>query len=179
MSWVARILLLGLVVLGVGALAVLASADNAPAQPSIDEVIRLDGTDAQAAYLADSVVTDAEREAAFQQWIGCIQAEGLEVTAYHLDPRGGESIDVRSELGDDTQDSIVEDCRSTYYGAVSVVYSLLHRASPQELATEAALVAECMRSTYGIEAPDGLTMTELSSIDGMSAVKCYDEIHNK
>src|SRR3972149_2273442 len=57
MSWVARILLLGLVVLGVGALAVLASADNAPAQPSIDEVIRLDGTDAQAAYLADSVVT--------------------------------------------------------------------------------------------------------------------------
>lgn len=141
--------------------------------PTIEDIIELEGTESQRPYLADGEVTPAEREAAFLAWVSCIESEGVEVTDYSLDPRGGETINIDSALAEDVEDRIVTDCRQEYYLAVSAVYSRQHGLTQQEEADQLARIAQCMRDK-GLDVPEGLSFLQLQDLDPYQAGLCYE-----
>ena len=141
---------------------------------SVEDIIRLEGTESQAGYLADGDITAEEREAAFWDWVGCMESQGVEVIGYVLDPRGGEEVDVVSQLDADAENDIVFACRAEHMTAVSVVYQMLHGPTEAELADEAERVADCMRDS-GIEVPEGLTLIELMHFDSQAGY-CYHDV---
>jgi hypothetical protein len=146
--------------------------------PSIADIIALEGTEAQAPYLADGSVTAAEREAAFLAMASCTEAQGVRVTTYDLYPRGGEHVEVSSDLPEDEEDRIVRDCRQEYYLAVAAVYARQHGLTAEEEAAEAERIAECMRED-GVDVPEGLSFLEMNDIDPTRAVFCYQAIHER
>ncbi len=152
------------------------STDAAEDGPSVAEIIALEGTEAQAPYLADGKVTPAEREAAFLAMAACMKDRGVEITNYELRPRGGESIEVQSELPDEEQDRVVRECRQEYYLAVGAVYARQYGPTAEEEAKEAERIAECMRER-GVDVPDGLTFLEMYDLDPRQGGLCYEAIH--
>lgn len=152
------------------------SKSQADDGPSIADIIALEGTDEQAPYLADGEVTAAEREAAFLAMAACVKERGVEVTGYELDPRGGEYVEVSSDLPEEAEDRIVKECRQQYYLAVAAVYARQHGPTAEEETAEAERIAECMRER-GVDVPDGLTFLELNDIDPFQAGLCYEAIH--
>ena len=144
--------------------------------PSVAEIIALEGTEAQAPYLADGEVTPAEREAAFLAMAACMEDRGVEIVDYDLRPRGGETIEVQSELPDDEEDRVVRECRQEYYLAVAAVYARQHGPTAEERAREAERIADCLRD-HGVDVPDGLTFEEMYDLDPRQAGLCYEAIH--
>ena len=144
--------------------------------PSVAEIIALEGTEAQAPYLADGKVTPAEREAAFLSMAACMKDRGVEIADYDLQPGGGETIEVQSELPDDEQDRVVRECRQEYYLAVAAVYARQYGPTAEEQAREAERIAECMRER-GVDVPEGLTFLEMNDLDPLQAGLCYEAIH--
>ncbi len=151
-------------------------------EPSVAEIIALEGTEAQAPYLADGEVTPAEREAAFLAMVACMEDRGVEVTDYELQPRGGESIFVTSDLPEEAEDRIVRECRQEYYLAVAAVYARQHEPSEREVAQHLDRAAECMRSRglpIPAELPKGVPEYEafafLADFDPQAASTCWDE----
>ena len=147
-------------------------------RPPIADIIALEGTEAQAPYLADGEVTPAEREAAFLAMVACMKERGVEVTDYELQPRGGESIFVASDLPEEAEDRVVRECRQEYYLAVAAVYARQHGPTAEEEAREAKRIAECMRER-GVDVPDGLTFLEMNDIDPFQAGMCYEAIRDR
>lgn len=143
--------------------------------PTVDEIIRMDNTESQAEYLADGVVTPEERAAAHLAWVSCLEANGVEVVGYTLEPKGGDSIDLASGTSDGSHDGTVEYCRHEYYSAVGAVYALQHGPTEEEAAEHAARIAACMRGE-GVRVPDGLTLFELLDLDQASANLCYGRV---
>ncbi len=146
--------------------------------PTIADIIALEGTEAHAPYLADGNVTAAEREAAFLAMAACMKDRGVEVTDYELQPRGGESIFVTSDLPEEAEDRIVRKCRQEYYLAVAAVYARQHGPTAEEEAIEAKRIAECMRER-GVDVPDDLTFLEMNDIDPFQAGMCYEAIRDR
>ena len=153
-----------------------ASTGPADDGPSVAEIIALEGTEAQAPYLADGKVTPAEREAAFLAMAACMEDRGVEIVDYDLRPRGGERIEVASELPDDEEDRVVRECRHEYYLAVAAVYARQYGPTAEEEAREAERIAECMRER-GVDVPEGLTFEEMHDLDPFQAGMCYEAIH--
>lgn len=143
---------------------------------SVEEIIRLLGTDSQAGYLADGDVTLQEREAAFAESVVCMEAQGLTVVVFAFDDRGGESFDVTAQIDDAALDAIVTACRDEYYEAVSAVYNELHGPTAADEAAEALVIAQCMRDA-GIDVELGLSFEELLSVDPLQASRCWAALH--
>ena len=157
---------------------------TAPADdgPTIAEIIALEGTEAQAPYLADGEVTQAEREAAFLAMVACMKDRGVEVTDYELQPRGGESIFVTSDLPEEAEDRVVRECRQEYYLAVAAVYARQHGPTLREIAEHLERAADCMRSR-GFSVPNDLPHVAaeyeafgfLADFDPRIASECWDQ----
>ncbi len=94
------------------------------------ERIVAEASEEQLPYLADGVVTEAEREEAFFAYVDCMKQQGVEVTEYILGPDGRESISIDSEvLEGPAMSQVSEDCYNREFRAVGIVFW-------QQLATE-------------------------------------------
>lgn len=141
------------------------------------EVARLiadESTEEQRPHLQDGVVTPAEREAAFLAWVDCLEANGIDVASYYLRPRGGEGLNMSSEVLDDaTVEETNEDCRVQQYKVVGQVFTYQNEPTAQEKAQWLRETADCLREK-GFEVPDGPSFDEAVEIAPIEALRCHD-----
>lgn len=151
--------------------------------------------ESQRPSLEDGVITPAERERAYLNFVSCSAERGVEIYDYHLDPRGGDSFHSRqigAGTGDETPpsppgeptgegpspvpagaaDLVVEECRQAHYVAVGLLYSYQNRLTGQELERFEADVAQCMRDG-GADVPAGSSSDQMSEIDRNLHNECW------
>lgn len=129
----------------------------------------------QQPYLEDGIVTPAERETAFLAYVDCLEASGIEVLDYHLQPRGGDGMQSRpGSLDAETADQVDMDCRSRHYSVVGPVFLLQNLPTAQEEADIVRVAGQCL-SDLGFEIPDGGTRDDLKRIGPAESFDCLDE----
>lgn len=147
---------------------------RAEAETEIARLIADEATEEQRPYLQDGEVTEAEREAAFLAYLGCLEASGIEVLDYDLQPRGGESLQSRSDLDGTAEIQVQWKCREQFYGVVSQVFSFQNRPTAQEEAEFVRKAGECLLD-LGFDIPHGATRDDLKRIAPAESFDCLDE----
>jgi len=169
--------------LGILAVAVLfggCSDDTAPSAPESiweQEIARLiadEATEEQRPYLEDGIVTPAEREAAFFAYLDCLEASGIEVLDYSLQPLGGDGVQTTSDLEAGTRTRVSWNCRERFYGVISQVFGLQNKPTAEKEAEFVRKAGECLRE-LGFDIPDGATRDDLKSIAPDESFDCLDE----
>lgn len=155
--------------------------------------------ESQRPFLADGVITPAERERAYLNFVSCAAQRRVEIYDFSLDPRGGDSFNTRTagETSEEEQvtpdpaegrhgdgaaverpvslvDRVVDECRGEHYAAVGLLFSYQNRRSGQELQQFEADLAQCMRDR-GAEVPVGATKEQMSGIDRELNNLCWAE----
>lgn len=157
----------------------------------IQQVIAAAGP-SQVSFIEDRVITPAERERAYLNFVECSRAEGVEVFEWSLNPYGGDSFNTRLISGDPSdedeiggngeavegtpsiEERVVEVCRGEHYTAVGVLYEFLNRRSGAELEEFEQEIAECMRR-QSISVPEGADISQMSDIDRTASNLCFLE----
>lgn len=168
-------------------------------QEEIDLVIDSAGP-SQAPFLEDRVITPAERERAYLNFVECASQRGVEVFGWSLNPHGGDSFNTRllsgspafgeDSTGEDAdhgagegatkqpatiEDEVVDVCRGEHYTAVGVLHEYLNRRTGSEVQEFEAQIAECMRDR-SVDVPSGADFDQMRDIDRDTANRCYVEI---
>jgi len=152
-----------------------ATDPRAEAEPEVARLIADEASEAELPYLEDGLVTAAEREAAFLAYVDCLEASGIEVLDYHLQPRGGDSVQSRpGSLDVETADQMDRACREQHYAVISLVFRLQSLPTAQEEAEIVYSAGECLRDR-GLEIPDGGTRDDLKRIAPVDSFDCLDE----
>lgn len=152
------------------------SAATATAAPYVENDVAAliaEASPAQQPYLEDGVVTAAERETAFLDFLDCMEAEGLVTTDYNMRPDGGETVQQdNGDLTADEIDQITNTCRTDRYVIVGAVYTAQNGRTDEEERAVLDQAADCMRDS-GLEVPGGATLNQLSEIDREISTDCY------
>ena len=155
-----------------------------------------DAGESQLPFLEDGVVTQAERERAFLNFIECSADRGVEIYDYVLYPYGGSEFNDRLygssgpeptdeskliDLGDGhyqssgrLEDDVAFDCIGKHFEVVNLLYSYQVRRTGKELEQFYADIAQCMRD-LGWEVSPGATRDQMHEIDMPSFAQCRND----
>ncbi len=129
--------------------------------------------EAQQRFIEDGLVTDAEREAAYLEFIGCMEDQGIATLNYELGSNGGDTFEQDSGSIDPEQvNSITTSCRSAHYVEVGAVYEFNNRLSEEDQQRILDDTAACMRDK-GFDVVEGATLDQMNEIERTETATCW------
>lgn len=161
-----------------------ASDDYPLTEDQVNEMVEIERTPAQEVFFDDGVITTAERERAFLNFVECAEVDGVTIRDWKLDEVGGDSFAVDDEedavaepdgpRSATNSEKVVQDCRTEHYTAINVWWSYYHRRTGEELEAYVDSVADCLRNA-GNDVPDGASEEQMETIDHGAYISCSIE----